>query len=744
MTTPNRGLASIRQALARLGSRLRRIPPSFGRPPRDPWTLAPLNRAYRDYRDNEAAGRPVPETSPRLIEPRLVAHARGHQPAPPPDPPQLDGICSFPPSYDRRKLGTVTPAWTTGKGCGACWTSAALGSLESVFAPQELRDFSEAHMALKNGWFDNEDPKKACGMGGNPDLATFYLAAWRGPVNESDFDPNVPTSTPPTVAKHVQNIYYLPNRTGPLDNCWIKLAVMHLGGVYSAMGKGWGFNPGHPTYYDPTNDVIHAVTIVGWDDHFDRTKFHCNNPKVPESQRVPPADGAWIVKDNAGPNAWEDGFLYVSYYDGSIGTTMAVYTGEPLGNYTRAYQYDPHGVTRTMYLAFGGGTAKFSYQGNIFTAAEQESLEAVGFYELVQAETDYQILVYLDPDNGPVRSSGPVATVNVSLLLCGYYTVRLPKTIPLKKGQRFGIVLKGRERPGGWPSAVAVEAPLLDLPITAHAGESFVSVDGVDWKELTTLEVPVSANVTKTMTNSNLCIKAFTRGPVHVSDGVVTEAQVMKWVVTNEGSEPIRVHPVARRDRRTRAGFEPLGPDVLAESYEDAEGARHPVLDGWIDVPPRATVTAFSPRGAMEAADRITYNAYLFDRASNQVLVPGFWKYVTALIDQPPVVTSTDPASNAKVNAPGLTAVHATFDRAITLGPAGGAITFTSANESKVTMPMVSGKELTILLATPLTSKELGGTLWKVTIPATAVLEATLGHPMTQDYSWTFTVTGPN
>jgi hypothetical protein len=31
-----------------------------------------------------------------------------------------------------------------------------------------------------------------------------------------------------------------------------------------------------------------------------------------------------------------------------------------------------------------------------------------------------------------------------------------------------------------------------------------------------------------------------------------------------------------------------------------------------------------------------------------------------------------------------------------------------------------------------------------VNIPATAVLEASFGHPMIQDYSWTFTVTGPN
>ena len=72
-----------------------------------------------------------------------------------------------------------------------------------------------------------------CGAGGTYEAATFYLAAWKGPVNETDFDSKVqPQDTGPGAApvqKHVPGVYFLPDRQGPLDNCWIKMAVTNSG-----------------------------------------------------------------------------------------------------------------------------------------------------------------------------------------------------------------------------------------------------------------------------------------------------------------------------------------------------------------------------------------------------------------------------------------------------------------------------------------------------------------------------------
>ena len=676
--------------------------------------------------------------SPR--DARLVAVARGNVSLlVPPQPPKIDGICSFPAAFDRRKLGQVTPAWTTGK-CGACWTSAAMASLESCFAPKELRDFSEAHMQLKSGL-----PDAKCGQGGNCELAAFYFAAWRGPVDEDAFDPNAASPNPVAVRKHVQNVLFLPNRTGPLDNCWIKLAVMHLGGVYTGISKGYGFHPTYPTYYNPVADVIHAVSIVGWDDDFDRMKFLCDLPSLPDSQKIPPANGAFIVKDNAGPTAGEQGFLYVSYYDASIGSTPAVYLGEPVGNYTRNYQHDPFGVTRTLIPP--GLHKDFSYQGNVFTAAADESLAAVGFYEMDDPEMDYEIQVHLDPDNGPVRSSGPQATVVTQLLLRGYYTVPLPKKIPIKKGQRFGIVLKGKQRGGDFPSAIPIEEPKSaeGMPVTAAAGQSFVSLDGLSWTDLTTLQVHVDATTIVPLTGANLCIKAFTNSPVRVEATLIeADAHALKWTMTNGGPSAVRLRPVARRYRHERETLAAMGDDVFAAYAEGASGVRHRLEDGWIEVAAGETMTAFSPAGALAHADRVRYNVYLFDKASNMMLIPDFWKYIVALLHHPPVVTSTNPAANAHVNYLGLSLIVVTFDRAIKLGPASGAISVTSSSQSKTLMPMVSGSQLKIVLSTPLSSNELGGTLWTVHLPATSILETVYGDPMKQDYSWSFTVTGVN
>jgi C1A family cysteine protease len=737
MATGNRLRAFLDWVLTRILQLLRALLQRRRPARRGGWVLAPVNPDFLAYRAAAAAGETVPEVMPSANAPHLVAEAANHVVPPPPKPPQVDGLCDLPASYDRRTLGKVTPAWTTGKGCGACWTSSSLASLESSFAPAELRDFSEAHMQLKWGY-----PNAKCGEGGNPEIAAFYLAAWRGPVDESDFDPNLPSAPAPPVVKHVQNVGFPPNRKGPTDNCFIKLFVQNVGGVYSGISKSYGFHPTYPTYYNPVAGVVHSVTIVGWDDKFDRNKFLCNDPSLPEQQQVPPADGAWIVKDNGGPTEGEQGFLYVSYYDASIGTMMAVYPGEPLGNYLRNYQYDTLGVTRTLVVP--GQKKEFSYQGNVFTATDDELLAAVGFYEMSDPEMDYEIQVHLDPDNGPTNSSGPYATTSISLLVRGYYTLKLPQQVGLAKGQRFGIVLKGHHRDDDWPSSIGIEAPdsWTGSAVTAKAGQSFVSVDGVTWQDLTTLEVSVYPGVKKILTNTNLCIKAFTKGPVYLDAGLGPYEEI-KWVVSNDAPTSIRVQPVARRFRRARDGFERLD-DVVATSYEDARGTRHALDGGWLEAPAHATVTAFSERGAKADADWITFNAYLFDRASDQVVIADVWKYALALLDHAPAVTSTDPAEGGHVDAPGLSALLVTFDRPVEPGPLSGWISVTSPSETKVTMPLVNGNELKIVLATPLASQELGGTPWKVSIPATAVLDATLGQPLAHDYSWTFTVAGAN
>ena len=95
-----------------------------------------------------------------------------------------------------------------------------------VSAAGESLDFSEDNIALTNG-FDLHP------VGAGDDLyydqggwsveSTAYLARWSGPVYESD-DAYGDHYTPPglQVRKHVQDVQFLPLRSGPTDNDNIK------------------------------------------------------------------------------------------------------------------------------------------------------------------------------------------------------------------------------------------------------------------------------------------------------------------------------------------------------------------------------------------------------------------------------------------------------------------------------------------------------------------------------------------
>src|SRR5660397_108005 len=93
--------------------------------------------------------------------------------------------------------------------------------------------------------------------------------------------------------------------------------------VYKRQAMYWDKN-----YYQENNYAYrytesqianHAITIVGWDDSFDRNKF----------KQVPSGDGAFIVKNNWDQSWGEEGYFYISYYDSKLGyNENAVFTAE--------------------------------------------------------------------------------------------------------------------------------------------------------------------------------------------------------------------------------------------------------------------------------------------------------------------------------------------------------------------------------------------------------------------------------
>ena len=384
-------------------------------------------------------------------------------------------------SYDLRTLGLVTVPKDQGQ-CGSCWAFSTTASLESGLLPDETWDFSENNIKNLAGY-----DLSPC-QGGNYIMSTAYLARWDGPVSETQDPYNAYSSSSSSnlqPLKHVQEVFYLPPRSSSLDNENIKSALRQYGALYSTVHwEDYYYSARSASYYYSGSSLPnHAITIVGWDDNYDRFKF----------SQLPPGNGAFIVKNSWGPDWGDDGFVYISYYDTVIGKENAVFLAEPTSNYLHIYQYDPLGWV----TSFGAGTDT-AWFSNIFTSQGKEDLAAVSFYT-PSVDSRYEVYVYTGITNSPASGS-PVTTKSGSISLPGYHTIKLDRTVPLAAGQKFSVVVKLTTPGYNFPIALEYPYPGFTSRATAHAGESYVSSNGASWSD-----------VTKTLANTNVCLKAFTQ-----------------------------------------------------------------------------------------------------------------------------------------------------------------------------------------------------------------------------------------
>ncbi|MBP2144796.1 PGF-pre-PGF domain-containing protein [Methanofollis sp. W23] len=331
--------------------------------------------------------------------------------------------------------------------------------------------------------------------GGNFLMATAYLARWSGPVNENDDRYNATSGdSPPGLSSvmHTQNVTFLPLRSGSMDNDLIKEYIHDDGGLYACLIINAScFRPDATTYYLPddpyyTNGTAqngHAILLVGWNDTYDKSNFVV----------TPPDDGAFIAKNSWGTGIGENGYFYISYYDSSL-KDFAHFSAESVDKYDGIYQHDPLGCCR----AIGAPGRKTIYAANVFTATEKEDLAAIGFYTL-EPQVAYTYEVFAGLDAPPVNTSGPVATGGGTLALPGYHTIPLATQVPLASGQTFSVVLNITSPLED--AILAVEGP-IGYPYSdnavAGAGESYVSLDGTSWGDLT-----------GSFVNTNLCIRAY-------------------------------------------------------------------------------------------------------------------------------------------------------------------------------------------------------------------------------------------
>lgn len=471
---------------------------------------SPLNPAFLDYLRERAAGTAVVTTR--------SGHALGYRPNPflPTSPVATTNVqpLALPASFDLRTTGRLTPVRDQGP-CGSCWAFATYSSLESYLKPTETDDFSENNLKNLHG-FD-----WAHCDGGNKAMATAYLTRWSGPVTETDdpYDPSSGYSIPGLpLAKHVQEVAYIPGRSGPLDNDIIKQAIIDNGAVNTGMMWDDGaYNSSTYAYYYTGDGGNHGVAIVGWNDAFSRTNF----------RQIPPGDGAFIIRNSWGDSFGDAGYFYISYYDSRIGLDNAQFrNAEPTTNYTRNYSYDPFGWMG----GYGYGTPT-AWGANVFTCAGNEQVAAVGFYASTN-NTSYEVRIYVSPNaNSPINAAGPVAVKTGTLTWAGYYTIPLTTPVSITQGQRFSAVVKFTTPGNNYPVPFEFRSVGYTSAATGSAGQSYISYDGAGWGDIyNSTDMP------------NFCIKAYTRVntvPVAVADSYTGNhdsvlAVIIPGVLTND------------------------------------------------------------------------------------------------------------------------------------------------------------------------------------------------------------------
>ncbi len=408
----------------------------------------------------------------------------------------------YPPSFDLRLSGNVTSVKNQGA-CAACWSFAAIASVESnsLMGNGGTNDFSENHLNVGHG-FD----AAAC-AGGNGDMAGAYMTRWgntesfaAGPVYESD-DPYTSTAATSVAGVgprvHLQEFLVLPSRaigTGMdgTDNANYKYAIQNYGAVdvaiYVDNGMVYGYSSlywnqaSKALYYNDygSTPFAHAGVLVGWDDNYAASNFNT----------APPGNGAFIVKNQWGAAWGNGGYFYVSYY--SVLTDAHVFRKpESTLNYARSYLYDPFGQTGSY--GYGSDTA---WGANVFTAVASETLQSVAF-NTTGVNTSYEISIYTGVSSTPstgILEGGAVNTTG-SFPYAGYHTVVLSRPVPVVTGQKFAVVVKFTTPGYTSPAPIEYRFSGYNSAASSGAGQSFVSSNGAAWEDLSTLHPNANANI---------------------------------------------------------------------------------------------------------------------------------------------------------------------------------------------------------------------------------------------------------
>lgn len=421
-----------------------------------------------------------------------------------------------------------------------CWAFSVFNSMETnLFLKGKIKiDFSERHMdyATSNSIYGTDVKTiydRPTRVGGITEVGLAYLTNGQGAIlekemqfenntnNINDTDLNIKPSYYVEDYVHFPNIYKIYDSKGNVKyfNSYgieydeyevgyirnqIKKYIAENGALVSVMASKYtnGYNNTdditRATAFcckDITQSRDHAITIVGWDDNYSKENFgEFNKPKN---------DGAYIVLQSYGEHFFDKGYIYISYEDVLIESSLyGIYKSSEY-DYDNLYQNDFYGANGTMHLK----DCQIGYLSTYYTRdkSKTESLTKVS----VNIPQRASIEVWINPDGDDISEKKLIRVSDrTEILEPGYHTISVDRT--KLTGEKFAIVIKQISENGDFYFNVEYcnSDTLFYKNVTSEAGRNKVSIDGKVWEVLD--EQGKDTKSVENLKTADLCIKAFT------------------------------------------------------------------------------------------------------------------------------------------------------------------------------------------------------------------------------------------
>ncbi len=279
----------------------------------------------------------------------------------------------------------------------------------------------------------------------------------------------------------------------------------------------------------------HAVTIVGYDDSIPASNFA-------NSGYQPAGNGGWLIKNSWGTDVLNAGYLWMSYYDTTVGSTVA-YDFALKGDddyYDNLYSYD--GGIAGEWLSAGSSVI---YSANVFTAEKNEIIKGASFYTNNEGEVEYEVSVYLNPEANNPTAGARASFTTLSSTRKGYHSVEFPDAVEVSAGDEFAIVLKTTTADTivahtNHEGSTIFTNGTISTEVTSNAGESFISLNGTSW-----LDPSEYLN-----DNGNVKIKAYSIDKTTLAKPVLTATALenkrvkLSWTAV-EGADKYGIYKVS-------------------------------------------------------------------------------------------------------------------------------------------------------------------------------------------------------